>query len=177
MSEPANPLSSWSTAQSPFASVIGTNHAPSTAELKSLKELLIHPQHELSRMETEIDRVQTLLNSLLSEKQKIKEYIEAHRALASPVRQIPPETLSEIFIQCLPTEPSYPVRDLNEAPLLLTTVCRHWRIVSLNTPLLWNSLHLFLPPHLSSDVCSRRVAGAKLWLKRSGSLPLFISFL
>ncbi|KAE9395212.1 hypothetical protein BT96DRAFT_826593, partial [Gymnopus androsaceus JB14] len=176
MSEPANLLSPWNTEHSPFASVIGTNHAPSTAELKSLQAHLVHPQLELSRLETEIDRVQTVLSNLLSEKRQIGNYIEAHRALASPVRQIPPETLAEIFVQCLPTEPAYPVRNLNEAPLLFTMICRHWRNVALAAPLLWNSLHLFLPPHLSEDACSRRIAGVTMWLKRSGSLPLSISF-
>ncbi|KAE9397883.1 hypothetical protein BT96DRAFT_822765, partial [Gymnopus androsaceus JB14] len=175
MSESANPLWSWNTEHSPFASVIGTNHVPSTAELKSLRAHLVHPQFELSRLETEIDRVQTVLGDLLSKKQQIGNYIEAHRALASPVRQIPPETLAEIFVQCLPTEPSYPVRNLNEAPLIFTTVCRQWRIVAIITPRLWNSLHLFLPSQLSEEACSRRIAGATLWLQRSGSLPLSIS--
>ncbi|KAE9397875.1 hypothetical protein BT96DRAFT_1020534 [Gymnopus androsaceus JB14] len=176
MSELANPLSSWNTEHSPFASVIGTNHVPSTAELKSLQAHLVHPQLELSHLETEIDRAQTVLSNLLSEKRKIGNYIEAHRALASPVRQIPPETLAEIFVQCLPTEPSYPARNLNEAPLIFMTICRHWRSVALTTPLLWNSLHIFLPPHLSEDACSRRIAGTTMWLERSGSLPLSISF-
>ncbi|KAE9397881.1 hypothetical protein BT96DRAFT_921201 [Gymnopus androsaceus JB14] len=171
----SNHSSSWNIEHSPFASVIGTNHVPSTAELKSLKELLVHPQLELSRLEKEIDRFQTILSGLLSEKRQVVAYIKAHRALASPVRQIPPETLAEIFIQCLPTEPSYPLRDLNEAPLLFTTICRHWRSVALITPRLWNSLHLFFPSQWSRDACSRRIAGATLWLQRSGSLPLSIS--
>ncbi|KAE9397259.1 hypothetical protein BT96DRAFT_823573, partial [Gymnopus androsaceus JB14] len=144
MSEPASPsnfLSSWNTEHSPFVSIIGTNHVPSTAELKSLKAHLVHPEIELSRLETEIDRVQTLLSGLLSEKQKLKDYVEAHRALASPVRQIPPETLAEIFVECLPTAPSYPVRSLAEAPLILTIICRDWRRVALTTPRLWASLH------------------------------------
>ncbi|KAE9409460.1 hypothetical protein BT96DRAFT_1084622 [Gymnopus androsaceus JB14] len=51
-------------------------------------------------------RVQTLLDSLLSEKQRIETYIQAHTTLLSPMRQIPQETLTEIFIHCLPAEPS-----------------------------------------------------------------------
>ncbi|KAE9389985.1 hypothetical protein BT96DRAFT_834098, partial [Gymnopus androsaceus JB14] len=90
-----------------FASAIGTNHAPSTAELKSLKAHLVPLQLELCRLETEIDPVHSLLTGLLLEKRQVANYIEAHKALASPVRRIPTETLAEIFIQCLPTEPSY----------------------------------------------------------------------
>lgn len=171
--------SSWNTEVSPFASVIGTNYVPSIAELKSLKALLVPPQHELSRVVNEIDRVQTLLAHLFAYRHRIESYIEAHRALASPIRHIPSETLAEIFMQCLPTSAlrsSYPVRDLNVAPLLLTKICRHWRNVALNTPQLWNSLHIFLPSQLTPSACSQRIAGMKLWLRRSGALPLSLSF-
>lgn len=162
---------------SPFASVLGTNHIPSTAELQSLQALLVHPCHELSRLEKEIDRVQTTLLDLLSAKRIVVDYIEAHRALISPVRQIPPETLAEIFVHCLPDSSySYPVRDLNQAPLILTIICRDWRRIALSTPQLWNTLHVYLPPLLGIDTCSQRIAGIELWLNRSGSLPLSISF-
>ncbi|KAE9394315.1 hypothetical protein BT96DRAFT_827868, partial [Gymnopus androsaceus JB14] len=167
--------SSWNKDHSPFASVIGTNHIPSSAELSMLKALLVQPQLELCQLEAEIDRVQTLLTSLLSEKQKLTDYIEAHRALISPIRQIPTETLAEIFVWCLPTEPPYALRRLNETPLIFTIISRHWRRVALSTPQLWNSLHIHLPSQLTRDDCSRRIAGITLWLQRSGSLPVSFS--
>ncbi|KAJ3801467.1 hypothetical protein GGU11DRAFT_838067 [Lentinula aff. detonsa] len=166
----------WDTVQSPFASVIGTNYVPSTAELEKVKDLLLQPQIELSKVLSEIDRVQAALDDLLLQKQSIEEYIDAHKSLLSPVRRIPPETLAEIFIHCLPTDSLYAVRNLAEAPLIFTTICRDWRQIALNTPQLWSSLHFFLPSHLSDDVFSRRMAGITLWLERSGSLPLSISF-
>ncbi|KAJ3782345.1 hypothetical protein GGU10DRAFT_81937, partial [Lentinula aff. detonsa] len=113
---------------------------------------------------------------LLSQKQSIENYIDAHKSLLSPVRRIPPETLAEIFIHCLPTDSLYAVRNLAEAPLIFTTICHDWRQIALNTPRLWSSLHFFLPTHLSDDVFFRRMAGITLWLERSGSLPLSISF-
>ncbi|KAE9394310.1 hypothetical protein BT96DRAFT_827871, partial [Gymnopus androsaceus JB14] len=137
--------SSWNKDHSPFASLIGTNHIPSSAELSMLKALLVQPQLELCQLEAEIDRVQTLLTSLLSEKQKLTDYIGAHRALISPIRQIPTETLAEIFVWCLPTECPYAVRNLNEAPLVFTVISRDWRCIALSTPRLWNSLHIYLP--------------------------------
>lgn len=166
---------SWNTELSPFASVIGTNYVASAEELESLQTLLVHPQQELSRLETEIEQIQNVLNDLLSRKRIVLNYLNAHKALASPVRQIPPETLAEIFVHCLPTEHSYATRDLNTAPLLLTTICRDWRRVALTTPRLWDSLHIFIPFDLNENACSRRCAGVAMWLQRSGSLPLSIS--
>ncbi|KAE9409467.1 hypothetical protein BT96DRAFT_913051 [Gymnopus androsaceus JB14] len=43
-------------------------------------------------------------------KAEIEAYIEAHAALLSSVRQIPQETLAEIFMHFPPTEPPYAVR-------------------------------------------------------------------
>ncbi|KAF9073402.1 hypothetical protein BDP27DRAFT_1191819, partial [Rhodocollybia butyracea] len=131
---------------SPFVSVIGTNHAPSSAELDQLKDLLVEPQHELENTQSEINSLQSLLDGLLSKKNQVETYIEAHRALMSPIRPFPTETLAEIFMHCLPldTHP-FAVRDLGQAPLLLTVICRHWRRIATDTPRLWSSLHIYLP--------------------------------
>ncbi|KAF9073397.1 hypothetical protein BDP27DRAFT_1215954, partial [Rhodocollybia butyracea] len=170
------------TSSSPFASVIGTNHIPSSAELDQLKDLLIEPQHELERLQLEISRLQSLLDALHGEKNELETYIEEHRALISPIRRIPSETLGEIFMHCLPSDAHLFVGlDLKHAPLLITIVCRHWRRVVINLPALWSSLHILLPPHLSEEVASvdlspsRRTTGVNLWLERSATLPISLS--
>ncbi|KAF5384659.1 hypothetical protein D9757_007482 [Collybiopsis confluens] len=165
----------WDTANSPFATVVGTNYAPSSAELTQLNEILIRPRKELDRLDSEIARVQATLDSLRLQKQSVETYIEAHRALGSIVRRIPPETLGEIFQWCLPLDTEYGVRSMEYAPLLLTTICREWRHIALSSPRLWSSLHIYFHPHLRDDVRSRRVAGVESWLRRSGGLPKAIS--
>ncbi|KAJ3878442.1 hypothetical protein F5051DRAFT_327910, partial [Lentinula edodes] len=153
--------------RSPFHSIIGTNCAPSQVERASLKEFLVAPQLEKSRLEAELSRVQARLKST-------EEYIHAHQMLLSPIRKLPPETLAEIFMHCVLAADA--VRSLQEAPLILTIICRDWRRVAIDTPLLWKSLHFYLPPHLNQDALSQRLAGISLWLERSGSLPLSLSF-
>ncbi|KIK62009.1 hypothetical protein GYMLUDRAFT_165539, partial [Collybiopsis luxurians FD-317 M1] len=172
------PSFTWNTTTSAFASVIGTNYAPSLSELVQLKAALVEPQRELHRLQLEIARVQAVLDALLSEKNRVKTYIDAHRALISPVRQIPYETLAEIFKWCLPSETMFGVRSLKHAPLLLTMVCRDWRRVAIETPRLWSSLHIYFPPHIAQDAqgaASQRIAGVNLWLQRSRTLPVSIS--
>ncbi|KAF9074858.1 hypothetical protein BDP27DRAFT_1213450, partial [Rhodocollybia butyracea] len=138
-------LHAWDTSSSPFASVVGSNHVPS-AELGQLKDLLVEPQHELKRMQSEISRLQSLLDALLKEKDQVETYIEAHSILMSPIRRIPSETLGRIFKHCLPSDThGFAVRDLKQTPLLVTTICRHWRHVAIDTPRLWNSLHIHFP--------------------------------
>ncbi|KAF9073398.1 hypothetical protein BDP27DRAFT_1417216 [Rhodocollybia butyracea] len=120
-------LHAWDTLSSPFASVIGTNHVPSSTELYQLKDLLVEPQHELRN-------IQSLIDGLLFEKSQVEAYIETHRALMSPIRRIPLEMLVEIFMRCLPSETHpFAIRDMKQAPLLLTTICRYWRRVAIDT--------------------------------------------
>lgn len=158
----------------PFASVIETNYIPSQDEIVQLRALLVEPQIQLSRLETEISRLQDLLGSVVLQRDSVKKYIDAHRALMSPIRRLPPETLSEIFTHCLPDR--YAVRDTSEAPLLLTEVSRHWRHTAIDTPALWKSLHIFIPREMSWLRLKKRIVGSSLWVKRSGSVPLSISF-
>ncbi|KIK62003.1 hypothetical protein GYMLUDRAFT_84663 [Collybiopsis luxurians FD-317 M1] len=165
----------WDPATSPFASVLGTNYVPSLAELAQLKTALVGPQQELYRLESEITRVQAALDCLLSEKKRVEAYIDAHQALMSPIRQIPFETLAEIFSWCLPSETAYGVRSLKHAPLLMTMVCRDWRRVAKETPQLWSSLHIYLPPRFSQNAASQRIAGLTSWLQHSAKLPVSIS--
>ncbi|KAE9401409.1 hypothetical protein BT96DRAFT_817979, partial [Gymnopus androsaceus JB14] len=165
---------SWNLTQSPFASIIQTNYVPSTEELVHLEALLTEPQLQLAQLELEVARVQNLLDTLLLKRAHVKTYVEAHRMLMSPMRRLPEETLSEIFIRCLPEE-RYAVRSLAEAPLLLTTVSREWRRIALATPALWNSLHILLPSRLGSQALQRRTTSSTLWLDRAKLLPLSIS--
>ncbi len=118
--------------------------------------------------------MQTVLDALCSKRDKLKAYIEPHRALMSPVRRIPPETLTEIFIRCLPSDRP-PVRSSEEAPLLLTTICRSWREIALSAPALWSSIHVSFPLVDRFEVLSRRMGGTVTWLEQSGSLAISLS--
>ncbi|KIK62011.1 hypothetical protein GYMLUDRAFT_165325, partial [Collybiopsis luxurians FD-317 M1] len=179
MSSVTPSLLTWDTVASPFAPVIGTNYAPSSAELAQLKAVLAEPEQELRRLESEIASVRAALDGLLSKKKTVETYIEAHQTLMSPIRRLPSETLGEIFLRCLPSDSAYGIRSLKHAPLLMTTICRNWRHIAIETPGLWNSIHIYFPPHLRRDAASaaalQRIAGVNLWLQRSGILPVSIS--
>ncbi|KAF8172764.1 hypothetical protein K438DRAFT_1851070 [Mycena galopus ATCC 62051] len=86
-----------------------------------------------------------------------------------PILQLPPEILSEIFIQCLPTYSATP--SSTRAPMLLATICRDWREIALSTPYLWCSFIL------SVDLIKTRDESAiirlfETWLSRGGGCPL-----
>ncbi|ESK93439.1 hypothetical protein Moror_1720 [Moniliophthora roreri MCA 2997] len=166
--------------ESHFKSVLNTNYAASAAERGQIRELLIQPLEELARLNTEISRLKSTLTYLLSHRERLQIFVNSHKALISPIRRLPDEILSEIFLYCLPHDRN-PTRSTGEAPLLLTLVCERWREVALSTARLWTALHIYLPPRPQkyeqtfSQLLERRSMGMKTWFSRSGSLPVSFS--
>lgn len=58
--------------------------------------------------------------------------------LTSPILNLPPEIICEIFIHCLPPPRTLP--DPRDAPLLLGHVCRRWRSIAYSFTQLWSSV-------------------------------------
>ncbi|KAI3602774.1 hypothetical protein WG66_008048 [Moniliophthora roreri] len=142
---------------------------------QEIKQILREPEEKLRALEEEITQLQAQRGDLQS-------FIDNHRSLLSPIRRVHSDILREIFVQCLP-EDHLPVRSLREAPLLLTGICRSWHEIVVNTPRLWNRIHVSLPfpliPPITESFRSLmrlRTGGIKLWLDRAGGLPLSLSF-
>ncbi|KAL0070014.1 hypothetical protein AAF712_002911 [Marasmius tenuissimus] len=160
-----------------FTSVLHTNYVPSSKELKELQQLVLEPQEKIRKLDEEIERLQ-------AQRDELQQFVDSHRALAAPFRRLPADIWGEIFVHCLPrNQLNVAICTVEEAPLLLTTICRAWREVALTTPRLWNSVHIFgtePPTPLQNDYSHKArqaqvLQGIKMWLDRSGSLPLTLS--
>ncbi|KAK1221264.1 hypothetical protein PQX77_015924 [Marasmius sp. AFHP31] len=169
--------------KSHFTSVLHTNYVPSSKELKELHHLVLEPQERIRKLDEEMKHLQT-------QRDELQQFVDSHRALAAPFRRLPVDIWGEIFIHCLPrNQLNVAICTVKEAPLMLTTVCRTWKEVALNTPRLWNSVHIFSAgqpvapsledpsPHelVHEPTQAKVLQGIKLWLDRSGSLPLTLS--
>ncbi|KAJ6500545.1 hypothetical protein C8R45DRAFT_863155 [Mycena sanguinolenta] len=163
---------------SPFQHLLHTNYVPTSEETAQIKALCANPLTELARLEAEISRAQAHLHKLQSSYRLVKTGVDAHMALLSPMRTIPPEVLQLIFTMALPADRPA-VMHASEAPVLLGRVCSRWRRIALATPNLWASLHVVTPPvDYSESAISPgqiRMTAMEEWLARSGACPLFIS--
>ncbi|KAJ6573533.1 hypothetical protein DFH09DRAFT_1032412 [Mycena vulgaris] len=166
---------------SPFTSKLGTNYCPQDREIFEIKMFLVDPIRRLQRLDDEITDLRKALEKLAAERDSLDAYVDAHRALISPVRRLPLDIIQEIFIACIPTHRNC-VMSASEAPLLLGRVCGLWRTISLSTPRLWSRLHVVEPLCISNSALAQfeekmvqRVETTKTWLGRSGQCPLSIS--
>ncbi|KAJ6599096.1 hypothetical protein DFH09DRAFT_1130105 [Mycena vulgaris] len=87
-----------------------------------------------------------------------------------PVLSLPPEITQRIFREALPSgglpHPQHP----QQAPLLLTQICRDWRAIALDTPDLWQSIAV----GSTGPPVSPLMVG--LWMSRANNRPRDIYF-
>ncbi|KAJ7442982.1 hypothetical protein FB451DRAFT_1105393 [Mycena latifolia] len=164
---------------SPFTSKLGTNYCPQDEEIVQIHTLLIEPTLRLKRLDDEIAVLQKVLDKLAEERAGISAYVDAHKALISPVRRLPLDVIQEIFTACIPMHRNC-VMSAMEVPILLGRICSSWRSISLSTPRLWSRLHIVEPhfanlPDLFEKKLAQRAETTKMWLGRSGNCPLSIS--
>ncbi|KAJ7073855.1 hypothetical protein C8F01DRAFT_3823 [Mycena amicta] len=117
----------------------------------------------LSDVEEEIQRFETHLAALHTEKEQIRRRLDEY---AYPVLTLPNEITTEIFVHYLPPYPDYPPFVGMGSPAHLLGICRLWRSIALHSPALWRSMKL------DETLSEHRVDIVQTWLKRSGSSPL-----
>ncbi|KAJ6484054.1 hypothetical protein C8R45DRAFT_793247, partial [Mycena sanguinolenta] len=118
---------------SPFREHFCTNYVPTDTEIQEIRA-------HLAPHEAELVRRKTLIQELRAQRNRVKEYIEAYRALISHPRRLPQDIIEEIFLNCLPTHHEA-IMSVVEAPLLLGRICGAWRRIAFSMPRLWQSLH------------------------------------
>lgn len=164
---------------SPFATRLGTNYIPSDSDVVHIRDLLTEPRAHVEEVDKEIKRITQRLERLQRERQAYQKYIDDHEAVLSPIRRVPLEILQCIFLRCLPTKHNG-VMTSQQAPILLTHVCRDWRAAALKMPRLWASLHIPIPhrpqkpfsyppyptpipPELSDEECQTYTSAVQRW--------------
>ncbi|KAJ7893197.1 hypothetical protein B0H13DRAFT_1523668, partial [Mycena leptocephala] len=117
--------------ESPFREHFATNYVPSGLDIERIRA-------HLGPYEAELERLESLMRELTAQRDRLKTYIEPHKALISHPRRLPCDLVETIFIAC----PSQCTMSPAEAPLLLGHICSAWRSIAWATPRLWTSVHL-----------------------------------
>ncbi|KAG5635740.1 hypothetical protein H0H81_010240 [Sphagnurus paluster] len=153
---------------SPISHLFRTNNPPSDLELQQLVPILRHVNTVLC----EFDRLDAD-GSLTAVSEPLEHLHDALQGAISPIRRLPTEILSQIFLECLPCLLICDERTFwnslnnDEPPWTLTRVSRRWREVALRDQRLWSSLDL-------DKKGLESLRKLRLCLQRSGNSPLSI---
>ncbi|KAJ7368927.1 hypothetical protein DFH08DRAFT_677091, partial [Mycena albidolilacea] len=97
----------------------------------------------LTEIDTQIKEHRRTLHALEQARTALERELRATATF--PVLDLPVEIAAKIFVHCLPPSAKLGwyrfMREYeNTAPLVLTSVCRTWRGITLTTPALWTTL-------------------------------------
>ncbi|KAJ6463608.1 hypothetical protein C8R47DRAFT_1026603, partial [Mycena vitilis] len=92
-----------------------------------------------------------------------------------PAHTLPPELVSEIFLDLLPTYPECPPNFGVHSPLVLCQVSSQWRAIAISTPTLWRAILVNVTSKDSDEKLTARLELMQSWLSRSGDLPVSLS--
>ncbi|KAF8800305.1 hypothetical protein BYT27DRAFT_7200197 [Phlegmacium glaucopus] len=168
-----------------FSHYLHSNQAPSEDESREIKAFRINPLEDISVVDAEIERIETILDSLKRKRANIQKSIDDCNTVLAPVRRLPMDILGVIFIDCLATHRN-PIMDPSEAPILLTHICRDWRSIALSIPRLWSRMYIPVlqgitqyqyEPLSFRDRMEARCEQTQRWLRLSGACPLSIAIM
>ncbi|KAF5347266.1 hypothetical protein D9756_009983 [Leucocoprinus leucothites] len=153
-------------------------HPPTDSEIATTRKALQEGLDHLQALENDISRLEKLYNDSLTSQQALTTFISTHKSLISPLNQLPPDLLCEIFHHCLPIAHNA-IMSIHQPPLSLTLVCKKWRHLVYSTPQLWATLHIVAAPLDFRPIAEKKskatLDAINAWLSRSGVLPLSIS--
>ncbi|KAJ6535322.1 hypothetical protein DFH09DRAFT_1324939 [Mycena vulgaris] len=119
-------------------------------ETSSFHAIIAEAPSELSRYDSEIERLEGAIARVRSEQASLESYTDGCRSLFSPARRLPTELLADIFDMCAPpdthelsdtTTPEEEVDRVAKIYLLqLARVCSRWHRIVMDTPMLWSMI-------------------------------------
>jgi len=63
---------------SPFSLVLDTNYIPTDAEARQIQNLLSQPISSISRLDSEISRMQAIIKDMSLTRDKLRNYVVSH---------------------------------------------------------------------------------------------------
>ncbi|KAJ7588099.1 hypothetical protein C8J56DRAFT_860794 [Mycena floridula] len=136
-----------------FATILSSNDAPVGWQLDELNAKLAAGEQNLAAMEK-------MLLDLSRQRHDLQRDMDSWRSAIHPIRRIPNEILSEIFLHCrddyLDTVPNS--IDSSKCPWTISRVSRRWRNVAIGLASLWSFIRIEIPEGF--DFASAR---AKRW--------------
>jgi len=155
----------------PLSHLLTSNDSPSDAEETLVRNTIKAMRGEIIALKLKIDNYSSYsrsVNTLEDRKATIIRNITAHESIISPLRRLPPELLQVIFLQT-----HWDPQTTSTLAWSLSQVCRSWRTIVHDTPILWN--YITINFNKKPTKLHPQEDRLKLILQRSGNVDLRIS--
>ncbi|KZP22087.1 hypothetical protein FIBSPDRAFT_715910, partial [Athelia psychrophila] len=83
----------------------------------------------VSQLDQDILRLENTLHELRHKRDEMHSFAMAHKGLISPIRLVPPEIITEVFLHSAGEDFG--------SPLLFASICSRWRAIALASSQLW----------------------------------------
>ncbi|KAJ7592043.1 hypothetical protein C8J56DRAFT_857547 [Mycena floridula] len=165
--------------------LLASNEIPLSSEVSNLMNIASGASQVARDLEQRIKELESLLRSLGQTRLEMVQLAEDCKAVMHPVRRIPQEILSEIFLEASVIKqdvwrasarsdikkekmPLVSSLDRRAPPWTLSQVAQRWRIIALSYPRIWSSIALSI---LAEDTRDNH-QGLSLQLQRSANHKL-----
>ncbi|KAE9405008.1 hypothetical protein BT96DRAFT_779241, partial [Gymnopus androsaceus JB14] len=119
-----------------------------TSDKHEISQLLQYIELDMRNISSEILRLQSAILSLRTKREQLEKLRANASSLTAPIRRLPTEILSRIFLTlCSTTSSNFSTsrlkRFISDAPpFVLSTVCARWRDIVHSTSGMWSNLSL-----------------------------------
>ncbi|THU92057.1 hypothetical protein K435DRAFT_561534, partial [Dendrothele bispora CBS 962.96] len=103
-------------------------------ETACVNQILHDAESDFVNYDAEIVRPEVAFSALMHKRKCLQDYVAQHRSLLAPVRRLPPEVLSLIFLTHCRQESS---KNTLIDSIVLSQVSIGWRRLALESPRLW----------------------------------------
>lgn len=146
------------------------NNPPLDHQIQAIRDSLTHVRSHLSLVDDKIGRLSAAFKDLTDEREMLQKCVDEHESALSPMRRLPTEIVSEIFLSSLTSEASDSL-DAAKGPWRLGKVCSRWRRIVNSYPKFWSSLIIEVDDiHLFTNA----ITMLETWLLRSRDCLLSI---
>ncbi|KAL0574893.1 hypothetical protein V5O48_007065 [Marasmius crinis-equi] len=172
-----------------FLSLSRSNDPPVSA-VEKIRMEYTETLQTLETLDSHIDQLYASIASFQAKRAPFEAKKRLYTSILHPIRRLPPEILSEIFLICTVTDRrniTFPNEDKNmrlagslntcRMPWVLGQVCRNWRLVARSTTGLWTQVELSrMPANLSQERAAWFEMVLDTQLQRCGERPLTIFY-
>ncbi|KAJ6580643.1 hypothetical protein B0H19DRAFT_483248 [Mycena capillaripes] len=135
--------------------LLNCNEPPEDSDMTLIHSVLSTTGARLALLDQDISQLRDRLKQLEEDRTSLSSFHAQNNAILSPLRKVPAEVLSEIFLWTLPSTRESRQRPrflTTDSPWFLTHISRRWRAVAISHSSLWSLVVIRYSQEVGSSI-------------------------